>query len=514
MPKERLPMRVIKEVLRLRWFLKKSQREIARSTGISRSTIRDYIRRANAAHLNWPLPAEMSEAKLHELLYPSLKKESATARFVPQWNEVHCELRRKGVTLCLLWEEYKQAHPEGFQYSWFAQSYRRWRKGLEVWMAQTHTAGDQVFVDYSGVTVPIWDRCCQQIIYEAEIFVACLGASDLIFCLATKTQQLPDWIRAHCDMFEFYQGSPLAVVPDNLRSAVSKAHRYEPTAHRTYEDCAAHYGSSVMPARTRHPKDKAKAEKAVQSVQRRIIAPLRKQRFSSLELLNEAIHDLLEQLNNRPFQKLPGSRRTLFERIERQALQPLPPTRYSFGQWFVETLNGSYHVRIHQHYYSVPYRYVGKLIETRVSARLVECFCRDQRIACHQRDDTPNGHTTQDEHRPEAHRQQALWGSKKLMQWALSTGHFSYQLIIQVLNQSGRHPQQRERSALGILRLSHCYGSDALESACQYALSIGTTRYDSILSILKKGLAPISPDIDEPSCIHNHKNVRGSQYYH
>lgn len=513
MPKGLLSMRQIKEVLRLSWNLDRSQRYIAQSTGISRSTVRDYLRRARAANLGWPLPEDITEEHLHQLLYPPVERTEARSRPLPSWSTIHQELKRKGVTLNLLWEEYKREHPNGLQYSRFAQQYRQWRKGLEVWMIQTHKAGDKAFVDYSGLTVPIWNARCTEILYHAEIFVACLGASDLIFCVATKTQQLPDWIHAHCLMFEFFEGAPLALVPDNLRSAVTKANRYEPLCHRTYEDCAAHYHSSVMPARSYSPKDKSKAEKSVQFAQQRILAPLRDTRFNALDRLNESIAHRVMDVNDRHFQKLPYSRRELFERIERKALQPLPSTRYTFGQWFSETLNGSYHVCIHLHHYSVPYTYVGKKIETHVTARTVECFCRNQRIASHQRNDTPSEHSTLDEHRPEAHRQQALWKSDRLLKWAEQIGLHTYQLINQVLTQKRRHLQQKERSALGILRLSHRNSEPDLEEACAYALSIGTIRYDSILSILKRGLAQSVVGDDETGCGSQHANVRGADYY-
>lgn len=323
MGKKRLEMRQIKEVLRKHFELELSQRSIAKSTGIPRSTIKDYLVRFKVAKLSWPLTKEQTDDWLEQQLFPVPPKPSS--RIQPDWQYIHEQLKRKGVTLQLLWEEYKQAEPTGYQYSWFAECYRTWAKKKEVWMPLTHKAGESLFVDYSGLKHPVWHTNLQTVDYEAEIFVGVLGASDLIFCVATQSQQLEDWINAHNLMFEYYQGVSALLIPDNLRSGVTKAHRYEPLCNRTYEDLAGHYNCAIMPARSNRPKDKAKVEKAVQTIQQRILASLRESRFVNLSQLNQAIADKLNAVNDRPFQKFPYSRRELFEKIEKEALIPLPP---------------------------------------------------------------------------------------------------------------------------------------------------------------------------------------------
>jgi len=379
MSKERLTMRQIKEVLRLKHGLGLSQRAISDSTGVSRSTIRDYLLRAKAADLGWPLPEEIDNEQLNGLLFPMRGEEISQPRSEPDWDQTHKELKRKGVTLQLLWEEYKREHPAGYQYSWYAHRYRQWSKTKDVWMVQSHDAGDKVFVDYSGLTFPIWKTNLQEIDFYSEIFVSVLGASDLIFCLATQSQTVEDWIHAHNKMFAYYGGASFLIVPDNLRSGVTKAHRYEALCNRTYDEMAEHYACAIMPARSYKPKDKAKVEKSVQSVQRRILSPLRDKQFTSLTQYNEAMIPLLETLNEKPFQKLPYSRRTLFNKVEKNALQPLPTTPYQLARWHQETVNGGYHVQANQHYYSVPYGYVRKKIDIRVSTSSVECFYQEKR---------------------------------------------------------------------------------------------------------------------------------------
>ncbi len=516
MPKGRLTMRQIKEVLRLKYLLKFSQQAISDSTGVPRSTIRDYLLRSKVADLSWPLPDDMDNEQLDALLFP-VKKEGATAqRPDPDWNEVYKELKRKGVTLQLLWEEYKRKYPDGYQYSWYAHLYRQWSKTKDVWMVQSHDAGDKVFVDYSGLTFPIWKTNLKEIDFYAEIFVSVLGASDLVFCLATQSQKLEDWIYAHNKMFIYYGGVSSLIVPDNLRSAVTKAHRYEALCNRTYDEMAEHYGCAIMPARSYKPKDKAKAEKSVQSIQRRVLAPLRDKKHTSLSQLNEGISQLLEELNERPFQKHPYSRRELFTKVEQDALQLLPDTPYSLARWQQETVNGGYHVQVDEHYYSVPYAYVRKKVDIRVSQSTVECFYQEKRIACHARDNAPNKYTTVGAHRPESHRQQAMWHGQRLLHWAQSIGPHAGAFIQSLLEDAKRHLHQKERSALGILRLSHAFNEARLDLACKQAMEIGTFRYDSVVSILKRRLHEPSAESDQEQTYQsqNHGNLRGAKYYH
>jgi len=516
MPKERLRMRQIKEVLRLKYSLGLSQRAISDSTEIPRSTVRDYLLRAKAADLSWPLPDETDNEQLNALLFPVRSEGENRPRAEPNWKEAHKELKRKGVTLQLLWEEYKRKQPNGYQYSWYAHLYRQWSKTQDVWMVQSHAAGDKVFVDYSGLTFPIWKTNLKEIDFHAEIFVSTLGASDLIFCVATKSQQLEDWISGHNKMFAYYGGVSSLIVPDNLRSAVTKAHRYEALCNRSYDEMAEHYGCAVMPARSYKPKDKAKAEKSVQSIQRRILAVLRDKKFTSLPQLNEAIYPLLEELNEKRFQKLPYSRKELFATVEQEALQPLPATPYSLARWRQETVNGGYHIQVNKHYYSVPYAYIRKKVDIRMSQSTVECFYQEKRIACHLRDETPNAYTTVDAHRPESHRQQAMWSNERLLNWAQNIGPQTGTFIQRLLQETKRHLHQKERSALGILRLSHAFDEGSLEMACEQAMQIGTFSYDSLESILKRRRHSVLTASTEEHAYQSqgHENVRGAKYFH
>jgi len=515
MPKWRLKMRQIKEIMRLKYELNLSQQAIADSTGIARSTVKDYLIRAKAAGYTWPLPEALDNETLNAKLFPVNSPKNK--RPDPDWESTHQELKRKGVTLYILWEEYKRENPGGYQYNWFAHRYRQWSKKNDVWMTQTYKAGEKIYVDYSGLTIPIWSTNLQQIEFNAEIFVSVLGASDYIFCVATKTQQLPDWIEAHCQMFEFYGGASELIVPDNLRSGVTKPHRYEPQCNLTYEEMAEHYGCAIMPTRAYKPRDKAKVEKSVQIVQQRIVASLRNKKFTALYELNTAILDQLNLLNSRKFQKLSCSRQELFNSLEKAALKPLPTQRYELAQWYHQTVNGGYHVQIKNNFYSVPYQYVRKKIDIRVTAKIIECFYKEKKIACHQRCDEKGKYTTVNAHRPEAHRQQGLWPAERLLSWAASIGCNTSSLIKTLLQDDKRHLHQKERSALGILRLSTAYGEVRLEQACAKALELGTYRYDSITSLLKKRLDH-STSMDEATDLTYktpvHENVRGRQYYH
>ena len=376
-------MRKIRDVLRLYFAAALSIRAIARSLGTSPSTVGEYLRRAKVAGLSWPVPESVDDTGLERRLFPP-PPPSRTARPLPDWSEVHRELRRKSVTLSLLWQEYKETHPEGLQYSWFCEQYRAWAAKLDLVMRQEHRAGEKLFVDYAGQTVPVVDRKTGAV-RQAQIFVAVLGASSYTFAEATWTQTLPDWTASHVRAFAFYGGCPELVVPDNLRSGVSRAHRYEPDLNPTYHDLARHYGVAVLPARVRRPRDKAKAEVAVQVVERWILAALRHRTFFSLAELNAAIAELLERLNTRRFRKLPGSRRSQFEELDRPALRPLPNSPYVFAEWQAARASTDYHVEVDGHYYSVPHALVRRQLDVRLTARTVECFHRGQRVASHVR---------------------------------------------------------------------------------------------------------------------------------
>jgi transposase len=429
------------------------------------------------------------------------------------WAYIHKELRRKAVTLMLLWQEYKERHPDGYQYSQFCHLYRQWAARIDPPMRQEHRAGEKTFVDYAGMTVPVFDAASNKW-REAQIFVATLGASNYTYAEATWSQTLADWIGAHCRAFAYFGGITEVVVPDNTKTGVKNPCFYEPDINRTYLEMARHYGTVIIPARVRKPKDKAKVETAVQIVERWILARLRNQSFFSLGELNEAIGRLLEVLNTKPFQKLEGSRKSLFESLERPALKPLPQHPYQFAEWMTAGVNIDYHIEVDGHYYSVPYTLFKKRIDVRTSANTIECFYRNKPVASHIRSYRKGRHTTVKEHMPPSQRKWAEWSPERFVRWAEKIGPHTQALIDKVLR-SRPHPQQGFRTALGILRLEKSYGEKRLESACQRAMLIGAASYRSVASILKHSLDQTPPlqRSEEPSAI-VHANIRGRRYYH
>jgi transposase len=507
-------MRKVKEVLRLKWGCGLSHRQIAKSCGIARPTVAEYIRRAEDTGLSWPLPEELDEAALERLLFPLPQSMSKEVRPAPDWSEVHRQLKRKGVTLALLWQEYKAATPEGYQYSAFCEHYRAWEGTLDLVMRQTHRAGEKLFVDYAGQTVPVVDRASGEI-RAAQIFVAVLGASNYTYAEGTWTQALPDWIGAHVRALSYFGAAPECLVPDNLKSGVSAAHRYEPELNPTYAEMAAHYSLAVLPARAAKPRDKAKVEVGVQIVERWILARLRHHTFFSLPELNAAMRALLEDLNRRPFKRLPGSRLSLFEQLDRPVMRPLPPEPYVFAEWKKARVHIDYHMQVDGHYYSVPYQLVKQALDVRLSANTVEVFHQGRRVASHPRSHQKGRHTTTAEHMPQAHQAYAQWTPQRLIHWAEQTGPATAQVVATLLA-SRPHAQQGFRSCLGIMRLGKTYGDDRLEAACRRALAIQATSYKSIESILKHRLdqAPLPTPAPAAPPTLPHPNVRGADYFH
>lgn len=511
MPAKRLSMRKIKEVLRLK-AAGLSNRKIADTCSTSRPTVADYIRRAEFARLSWPLPSNLSDAEIEQRLFPPPPSVSRDKRAVPDWSAIHSELKRKGVTLFLLWQDYKEASPDGFQYSWFCEHYRKWTGKLDLVMRHEHRAGEKLFVDYAGQTVPVINSQTGEI-SEAQIFVAVLGASNYTFAEGTRSQALPDWIGSHVRAFSFLGGVPEVIIPDNLKSGVSKSCRYEPEINPSYQDLATHYNTAVVPARVRKPRDKAKAENGVLVVERWILARLRNQRFFSMTELNRAISALLTDLNNRPFKKLDGCRRSHFDSLDKPALKPLPQETFEFAEWKKARVHVDYHVEVTGHYYSVPCGLVKKQLDIRMTASVIECFHQGKRVASHKRSHLRGRHTTIREHMPLKHQKYAQWTPERFIRWGNSIGPHTGQLVATVLA-SRPHPQQAYRTLFGILRLGKSYSETRLENACQRALHIGTTSYKSVESILKSGLdqRPIPQPQDNNTPV-QHKNIRGANYY-
>ena len=505
----------IEELLRLKFAAGLSNRQIARSCAVSRTTVGEYLRRAEQAGIGWPLPEGMSGERLEQKLFAKGRPRCPRAdRPQPDWVEIHRELRCKGVTLMLLWQEYQERYPDtGYQYSQFAHLYRQWRDSVDVVMRQTHAPGEKLFVDFAGQSVDIIDRHSGER-RQAEIFVASLGASNYTYAEATWSQGAEDWIQAHIHTFEFLQGCPAVLIPDNLKSAVTGAHRYDPDLNRSYADMARFYGAAIVPARIVRPRDKAVVENGVQRVEQWILARLRHHPFFTLAELNGHVRRLLTELNNKPFQKLPGSRRWQFEQLDRPALKPLPAQRYEFAEWSSARVAPNIHVRVEQCYYSVPHTLVRKQVEVRLSATTVEIFYKNQRQASHVRSYRPGYYTTVRAHMPEGHQRHLEWTPERVLRWAADNGVHT-QALIQAVLDSRAFPQQAFNACLGIMRLGQSYGMERLEAACRRALHFGTHRYRSIESILKNGLdrEPLSP-ATAPSPTPEHANLRGSEYYH
>ncbi|MDR6496831.1 IS21 family transposase [Paraburkholderia sp. DD10] len=508
----KLTMRKIREVLRLHFESGFNHREIARALGASPTTVGQYVRRMQRAGLSYPLPTTLSDDELEALLYPPPPRVEGQ-RPEPDWPTVRRELSRKGVTLDLLWNEYKAEHPDGYAYTWFCTHYNRWASALPLTLRQTHAPGEKLFVDYSGDRIAIIDAQTGEI-RDAELFVAVLGASNYTYAEATWTQQLPDWIGSHVRTFEFIGGCTEIVVPDNLKSGVHKPSFYDPIVNRTYGAMASHYSVAVIPARSKKPRDKAKVEQGVLLVQRWILARLRKQRFFSLAEANRAIAALLVSLNDKAFKKLPGSRRTAFEELERAALKPLPAHPYQYADWKVARVGIDYHIELVGHYYSVPHRFAREQVDVRYTTATVEVFRRGTRIAAHAKSDRRGAHTTLTEHMPANHQAITGWDPQRLRNWAATIGPHT-DAVIQHLLGGRQHPQQAYRTCLGVLRLAKDYGNQRLEAACSRAIDLKAPSYRFIDSTLKNGLdqqpSPVAVQPDLPLA---HANVRGPDYYH
>jgi transposase len=426
---------------------------------------------------------------------------------------IHTELQQhKHLTLQLLWEEYRAQTPEGYRYSRFCELYQRWRRKQEVVLRQEHRAGEKLFVDYAGRTIPVQNPATGEI-REAQLFVAVLGASNYTYAEATWTQGLGDWIGSHIRAFEFLDGVTEIVVPDNLKSGVTKSCRYEPGVNLTYEEMAHHYGVAVVPARPRKPRDKAKVEAGVLLVERWILAALCKRSFFSLGEVNEAIAALLARWNERPFRKRDGSRRTLYETLDRPALKPLPAERYQYGEWKRARVNIDYHVECDHHWYSVPYTLTQQEVEIRATASTVEVFHKGIRVASHARSSTPRRHTTIHEHRPKAHQQHLEWTPSRIVEWSVKIGPATAQVVDRILA-SNRHPEQGFRSCLGVIRLGDKYPHARVEAAARRAVALQVCSYQSLKAILENHLDGQASEVpSDPQPPIDHPNLRGPDYY-
>lgn len=516
MPNKRLAMRHIKDILRLKLEAKLSHRQISRSLGIGVGTVSTYAKRALEVGITWPLPEGLSDNELECMLFPDAKINTRHGRVMPDCANIHNELKNPLVTKQLLWEEYKEVHGEaGYQYSQFCGYYREWRSKLQRSMRQIHLAGEKMFVDYSGSTVPIVNPDTGEV-RNAEIFVAILGASSYTFAMASWTQRKADWINAHVKAFEFFGGVPEIVVPDQLRSAVSKPGRYEPEVNQSYQHMATHYKTAIIPARPYKPKDKAKAENAVLIVQRWILARLRHQTFFTLADLNRTIRVLLDDLNTRKLKKLPGTRLSQFESLDKPALKPLPAESYHYIEFKLARVNIDYHIEFEKHYYSVPHHLVKSQVEVQAGLESIAVFFKGQQVARHPRSLRQGGFTTDKCHMPENHRKHQEWSPSRLIAWGRKIGPATQSTVAYYLEQK-QVPEQAYRACLGLLSLSKRFTPQRLEAACLRAEHINARRLSNIKSILESNMdqlpLPLAPTVTSPHSS-DHQNVRGADYYH
>jgi transposase len=507
MPAKRMDLRMIKDVLRLKLDARLSHERIAAALKISKGVVSKYAALASAAGLvEWSTINQLSEWELEDQL---LGRSVRVSDYVqPDFGRMHQELRRKGVTLMLLWEEYTANHPaeKTWRYSQFCQHYRAFERTLKRSMRQVHRAGEKLFVDYAGPTIAVNDGG------RANVFVAAMGASSYTFACATPAQKLDDWIAGMVRALEFMGGVPQLIVPDNPRALIADPDRYEPRANQSVLDFARHYGTSVLPARPYHPQDKGKVESAVQIVERWILARLRHRRFDTVWQVDEAIGELLPSLNDRSFQRLPGSRSSSFADLDRPALMGLPASRYELARFKTAKVHVDYHVDVDGHFYSVPQALVGQQVDVRVTARGVEILHRGRRVAAHVRGTRKGNYTTLPAHLPAAHRAHLQWTPQRLIAWGAKIGVATAEVVSRLLNER-KHPEHGYRACLGLLSLAKRHGPDRLEAGCGIALQLGAFQYRHVKQILvnhrDRADAQTAAEWTSPA----HKNVRGPGYY-
>lgn len=506
MPPPRISLRMIKDIIRLKYHSHLSHEQIASALKISKGAVSKYLALSQAAALDWDTVQHWSEQRLTSALLPNTSASQPYA--VPDWARIHRELDRKGVTLMLLWQEYVQAneHLRTWRYTQFCERYKAFAQTLKRSMRQHRRAGEKLFIDFAGSTVALRDGS------RAQVFVSAMAASSYVFACATPAQRLDDWIHAMVRALHFYGGVPQLIVPDNARAVIATPDRYEPRANQTVQDMARYYGTSVLPARPRTPKDKATAESSVQVVTRWVLARLRHQRFDSVAQVDAAIAQCLPSLNERPFQKLPGSRASVFAQLDAPALMPLSQQPYELARFKTVKVHIDYHVEVEGHRYSAPHCLVGQSLEARLTRHGVELLLRGQRVAAHARSDRRGGFTTVEAHMPAAHRAHMQWTPARLIEWGQRIGVSCGELITRLL-QTYKHPEHGYRSCLGLLSLARRYGDARLEAACERALALGTVRYSHVRDLLANNRDLLSSSNPSNWSSPEHVNVRGPGYY-
>ncbi len=506
MPPPLLRTHMIKSILQHVLSSGQSQRRCAQALGVSKAVVAKYVGAAHAAGLSWPAIEPLSEQELEALLVPA----SGVARtVVPDFTAMHRDLSRRGVTLMLLWQEYQAEHlgARTLQYSQFCERYRQYTRTLKRSMRQVHRAGEKLFVDFAGPTLALDDGS------RANIFVSSMGASHYTYAQATAGQKSADWVMGMTEALHFMGAVPELIVPDNPRAVIAVPDRYEPRVGDTVLDFAHHYGCSVLPARPRTPQDKASVESAVQVVERWILARLRHVRLANLAAANRAIRPLLVELNDRPFQKLPGSRASVFAAIDAPAMGALPATRYEYARFKTVRVHVDYHVEIEAHRYSVPHALVGQPLDARITSAAVELLHRGNRVAAHVRSHQAGGYTTVEAHMPAAHRAHRQWTPQRLIDWGLTVGIATGTLVGELLARH-KHPEHGYRSCLGLLSLAKRYGKDRLEAACALALSLRACRYRTVRDILANGRDQLADGAQASWTSPEHEHLRGARSYH
>ena len=506
-------MKQIKEIIRLHEEGFLSERGIARALKMSRISVKKYLLKAKDIGLTFEKIKDINNDQVDQLLYPTEKtreKHEILSEYFPSFVK---RLKEKGMTLQILWEEYKEKHPDGLMYSRFCYHYHNWRKSLDVYMHQDHKAGDKMFVDFAGEHLKMIDPITGAE-KEVEVFIAILGASQLTYVEAVESQQKHDWIKCNQNALFYFGGVPCAIVPDNLKSGVSRACKYDPDINPEYLDFSIHFKTTILPARPGMSTDKALVENMVGIVYTRIFVPLRKQVFYSLEDMNEAIKIELGKHNNMKFQKLPYSRRGLFNEIEKDVLKSLPVERFVIKKYAHPTVQFNYHVELREdvHYYSAPHQYSGKKTTMIYTDTIVEIYLKNTRIAMHKRDRTPNGYTTLPEHMPAKHRFMAEWTPERMICWGEKIGEYVKEMTVKLFQSRG-HPEQAFKVCLGLLNLTKTYPDERINNACRRALHFNCYTLKAVKNILKKNFDKVEENtlLDEP--LPSHKNLRGSEYY-
>lgn len=498
---------MIKDLLRLKWHAGHSHEQVAATLKISKGAVAKYVSLATAAGLDWEAVQACTEQQLQAALQP---RSPASQPFVePDWCRIHRELDRKGVTLMLLWQEYVEAHAQQrtWRYTQFCEHYKAFARTLKRSMRQHRLAGEKLFIDFAGPTVPLTGGA------RAQVFVSAMAASSYVFACATPAQRLDDWIECMVRALTFYGGCPQLIVPDNARAVIASPDRYEPRANDTVLDFARYYGTSVLPARPRTPRDKPTAESSVQVITRWVLARLRHQRFDTVAQVDEAIAALLPKVNDRPFQKMPGSRASVFAELDEPVLMPLPLQPYELARFKTVKVHIDYHIEVDAHRYSVPHALVGQTLEARVTRGAIEVLLRGQRVAAHPRSSRRGGFTTVDEHMPAAHRAHREWSPQRLIDWGRRIGMATGEIVTRLL-QMHKHPEHGYRSCLGMLSLSRRYGEARLEAACERALALGAYRYRNVRDLLANNRDRLPMEASQDDWISPaHANVRGPGYY-